>query len=368
MDRLERVLRDVADELSPELAPYYGAVLSMHERYRARAAQNLRDLELGLESILPEVLSNTQGVTSRFGVYNQLWVRPVLRSKPSDRLCLKLLRWMHTAHPDTSGIPMALSDEEFSIVAERPTIYFMPCSAQHGLLYLPLFFHEFGHLLYFLRENEMDELVRDLQSQIERLLTPSVQRDDQRAQQQATARRLIVETWYEWTQELFCDAVGYTMCGTAFAHAFSMYMRMRGPSEYHIFPEDLVGRSHPVTWLRVRLLADRARMMGYAEDARLLEEAWETIAASMGIDEDYYGFYDESFLEPIRSTIEDMLTEASPRPFQGHEVATAEASTLPTSPIHLLNLAWAGFEVDSDAYRVWEERSVKDFLEANASS
>lgn len=368
MDRLKQVMREAAEDLPPELVPYYDAVLGIHEQLRRQAAQNLHDLELGIAAILPEVLSNTQGVTNNFGLYNRMFVRPVLRSKPSDRLCLKLLRWMHAAHPDTSSIPVALSDEEFSVAAVRPTIYFMPCSAQYGLLYLPLFFHEFGHLLYFLRENEMDELVRDLQSQIERLLTPSVQRDDQRAQQQETDRRRVVETWYEWTQELFCDAVGYTMCGTAFAQAFSMYMRMRGPSEYHVLPEHLAGRSHPVTWLRVRLLADRAHMMGYAGDARLLEGAWEVIAASMGIDEDYYGFYDESFLEPIRSTIEDMLTETSPRPFQGHEVEIVERLTVPASPIHLLNLAWVGFKADSDGYREWEERSVKDFLEADATS
>jgi len=363
MDRLERVLRDAAGELPPELVPYYGAVLGMHERYRAQAAQNLRDLELGLEAILPEVLSNTQRVTSRFGVYNQLWVRPVLRSKPSDRLCLKLLQWMHSIHSDTSGIPVALSDEQFSIVAERPTIYFMPCSAQHGLLYLPLFFHEFGHLLYFLREDEMDDLVRDLQSQIAGLLTPRVQRDDERARQEERMRKVIVETWYEWTQELFCDAVGYTMCGTAFAHAFSMYMRMRGPSEYHVPLEDLAGRSHPVTWLRVRLLADRAFLMGYHDDARLLEAAWDVIASSMGIDEDYYGFYDESFLEPIRATIHDMLTEASPRPFQEQqEVEAIETSSTPTSPVRLLNLAWKRSEEDPNNYRVWEEQAIDVFL------
>lgn len=276
---------------------------------------------------------------------------------------LRFLKSLSNRHLRTGTIVHLIIRTYFK---RAPTIYFMPCSAQHGLLYLPLFFHEFGHLLYFLRENEMDELVRDLQSQIERLLTPSVRRDDQRAQQQETTRRLVVETWYEWTQELFCDAVGYIMCGAAFAKAFSMYMRMRGPSEYHVLPENLAGRSHPVTWLRVRLLADRARIMGYAEDATFLEGAWKAIAASMGINEDYYGFYDKSFLEPVRSTIEDMLIEAAPRPFRSHEVEVVERSTDPASPIHLLNLAWGRFDADSDGYREWEERSVKDFLEADA--
>ena len=40
---------------------------------------------------------------------------------------------------------------------------------------------------------------------------------------------------------------------------------------------------------------------------------------------------------------------------------------MPTSPIHLLNLAWGGIEADSDGYCEWEERSAKGFLEADTS-
>ncbi len=109
-----------------------------------------------------------------------MWTYCIIRARPSDRLCLKLLRWLHSVHPQTQDIPLGLSDGEFGIwpALPLPILYFMPSSSQHGLLYLPLFFHEFGHLLYACHKAELDDLVRDLQRQIEELLMPSVQRDD----------------------------------------------------------------------------------------------------------------------------------------------------------------------------------------------
>ena len=75
---------------------------------------------------------------------------------------------------------MALSDGDFASWPQPnwPTIYFMPPSAQHRLLYLPLFFHEFGHLLYSCHEPELDELIKALQKVIAQFLEPSAQRDD----------------------------------------------------------------------------------------------------------------------------------------------------------------------------------------------
>ena len=268
VDQLETVLRGEEDRLPPELQPYYEAVLHLQDELRQQVTQNLELLDGAPDTILVEVLSNTQATTRSFALHNHTFVRPVLRAKPSDRLCLKMLRWLHSVHTQTEDIPAALSDEEVAVVPLDPAIYFMPCSVQHGLLYLPLFFHEFGHVLYALHRNEMDDLVQELQRRLERLLTPSVRRNDEHGREEERQRSVIAETWYEWSQELFCDAVGYSMGGTAFAHAISMYFRMRGPDQFRVPPELLAGRSHPVAWLRVRVLADRARRMGREEDAR----------------------------------------------------------------------------------------------------
>jgi hypothetical protein len=363
VDQLDNVLRCGEDELPPELRPYYEAVLGLQAELRRQVTQNLEYLDGGPDAILPELLSNTQATTRSFAFHNHMFVRPVLRAKPSDRLCLKMLGWLHSVHPQTKDIPVALSDEEVSVIPFNPAIYFMPCSVQHGLLYLPLFFHELGHLLYALHRSEMDDLVQDLQKRLERLLTPSIRRNDEYGQEEDRQRGAIVETWYEWAQELFCDAVGYSIGGTSFACAISMYLRMRGPDQYQVPLELLENRSHPVAWLRVRILADRARRMGRDEDAGYLEDAWDKIGVSMGIAEDYYGFYDDSFLGPIQEAIDDMLVEAAPRSFREEELAPVATGVPPNSPVHLLNLAWKQFLDDPDGYRGWEKSLVDDFLE-----
>lgn len=227
---------------------------------------------------------------------------------------------------------------------------------------LSLFFHEFGHLLYVRHRTEMDDLVGDLQEKISELLEPSVQRDDLLHQQEVKRQNIIVETWYEWAQELFCDAAGLVIGGTAFVYAFSMYMRMLGRGEYHLNPEELAYGGHPVTWLRIRLLAERARRIGYDADTEVLENTWSTIAKAMSVMEDYYGFYDPHFLPLIRQTIDDMLIEVSPRSFTEQEVSASEMKSPFSSPVHLLNQAWQRFLDDPKSYRAWEENRIAAFL------
>jgi hypothetical protein len=366
---LRRHLEEAATSIPPELQPFQDWIISFCDKLQATALQNLQNLNLGIDSILGNILSDTQVLTRGVRLFNQRLVGPVLRARESDRLCLKVLRWIHSTHPLTQHIPMALSDGDFASWPQLnwPTIYFMPPSAQHRLLYLPLFFHEFGHLLYACHEPEMDELVKALQKVIAQFLEPSAQRDDRHAQSEAKRRSVIVETWYEWAHELFCDAVGFQMAGPAFGYSFSMYFRVLMRDQYHLPPEELEHREHPVTWLRTRLLADRARRMGFEADAKALEGAWGKIAATMGVVEDYYGFYTDEFLPSIQQTIDDMIVEAAPRAFEDHEVSTAEilrldpASTS-SSPVQLLNQAWRKFLDDEGGYTAWEKKAIEGFL------
>lgn len=273
---------------------------------------------------------------------------------------------MHSVHPRAHPVPAGLSDEDFGVWPawpKYPTVYFVPCSLQRGLLYLPLLFHELGHLLYLLHRPEMDDLVRDLQVRLGILLAPSSQRNDSWASADADRRSAIVDRWYRWAQELFCDAVGYVLGGPAFAKAFSMYLRMRGRRQYRLRREELMQTEHPLTWLRVRLLADRVRRMGHDGVADSLEDSWAIIAAGMGIEEEEnHGFYSTEFLEPIRDTITLMLIEANPRRFRRQEIEDLEAEPSPYTPVHLLNKAWKQFQENPLDYPSWEEGAVSDFL------
>ncbi len=355
IDRLKKILPANSKTLTDELTPYYAWAVEKCDDLYQKVMQNLRDIDLRQRDILSDILSETQTVTREFRLFNQRWVSPILRTRPSDRLCLKILRWLHASSPSTEQIPVALSDEEFSIFPIKPSIYFMPSSAQHGLLYLPLFFHEYGHLLYSCHELEMDDLTRDFQTTISDLLEPNVQRNDLQAQHEETKRVTIVETWYAWIQEIFCDAVGFSIGGPAFLRAFSMYLRMDGRQAFEVPVNKLAHCSHPVTFLRVRLLADRVRRMGDNAEADKLEGEWEKIAQTMGIIEDYFRYYEEIFLPELQQTIDDMLVESSPQMFSNEQ----------DSPVGLLNRAWKKFDADSDAYPDWEARVIEDFLKAD---
>lgn len=361
-DRLRSILSSI--RVTEELAPYYEWVASFCDSLQGQVLQNLHDLKMNRDEIIVEILSNTQQTTRLFQLYDQRLISPVLRSLPSDRLCLKLLRWLHTGHQQTRDLPAGLTDGAFSVwpMPQFPTIYFMPSSAQRGLLYLPLFFHEFGHLLYACHKRAIDDLVSGLQQEIAALLGPASQRGERRAQREVERHRVIVETWYTWAQELFCDAVGLVMGGPCFARAFSMYLRMNGRGAFHRLPGELARSAHPVTWLRIQMIADRARHLSLSSEADALEREWNTIAQTMQIDEDYSGFYDDQFLPAIRQALKDMLVETSPYQFTQRDVTSSEWDPTSSSPVHLLNKAWTMFLDDPNNYPGWEAKAVAAFL------
>ena len=364
IQKLQRSLRQASNNIPNELKGYIDWVAEVCAEFSRSVLQNLEYLESERQDLLEDILSETQKVSRDFYVFNKCHTTPILRARKSDQLPLKLLLWLHATHPKTKDIPVAVCDGEFSIWVTGSSIYFTPCAAQQGVLNLSLFFHEFGHLLYRCYREEMNDLVRELQAEIKRLLLPDVIKNDRYTEKRETNQTIIVETWRTWAEEFFCDAVGFVIGGAAFAHAFSMYLRMLGRSQYHV--EKLAYRSHPVPWIRIQLLADRARQMGYNTIADDLEDEWNQIASALGVGENYYGFYDPAFLPIIQQKLDDMLTESAPREFQTLEVAKQESELNFTSPVALLNTAWQRFRDDPDNYQKWEESAISHFLDSDS--
>lgn len=364
-EQIRASLRQAELSLLPELRLFHEWLVGQCDGLHQGILRNIVYLDLGQDAILPDVLSNTQVITRYLHLFNSYFISPVIRARASDRLCLRLLQWVHAAHPKTQHIPAAFSDGSFASWPDPrfPTIYFMPPSSQQRLLYLALFFHEFGHLLYACHRKEMDDLVKSLQQAISEHLEPSAQRDDAYAKKEQEWRSVIVETWFEWTQEIFCDSVGLVIGGPAFIHSFSLYFRMRGREQYHLKPEYLAGSDHPVTWLRIRLIADRARRMGFNNVAASLESSWITIAKQMSVAEDYYGFYVPEFLPAIQQTIDDMLEEASPRRFKDDEVDNSAQDVRLMSPVKIVNEAWHNFYQDNAGYSDWENNAINLWLD-----
>lgn len=359
-----------ATSVLPELQPFHHWISQASEVFRKQAEQNLRDLDSGEDDILPDILSETQNLWLTLQIFNSRLVSHLLRARSSDQLCLRLVQWLHSSHRETQHIPVCLNDGDFSSLPSIffPVVYFIPPSAQQRLLYLPLLFHEYGHVLYACHKPEMDALVKDLQGTIRELLEPRSQRDDKRAEYDEQNRRLIVEAWYEWTQELFCDAVGFMIGGPAFARAFSMFLCLSGRDAFNLPFEELLQRTHPVTWLRIRFIAAQARKAGHVAVAKDLEDTWQQVAEMMSVEEDYPGFYEKNWLPEIQRTIDDMLTEADPVTFSDEEISidSLDGNGVKLcdyfSPVQLLNQAWRMFLKNPNTYTDWEEVAVEAML------
>lgn len=362
IEQLRRSLIEAQGDSSDELHTYTEQIINACDILHRRVLRNLEYLEFGLRNLLKDILSETELVTRAFYDLNGQRASPILRVRDSDRLSLKFLLWLHATHPQAKDIPAAICDGEFGVWPIQPTLYATPCTSQKGLLNLPIFFHEFGHLLYTFHQSEMNDLINELQAEIRDLLRPPVERNDQFAQAQERSRNVIVDTWYEWAQECFCDAVGLVMGGPSFAYTFSMYFRVLGWNEYHVPREELAHRSHPVTWIRIHLLANRAQRMSYNAVATDLEREWNEIATALEVPEDYNGFYDRTFLPVIQQKLDDMITETEPREFQESEISNQESESTFTSPVALLNAAWQKFRDDPENYREWEEDAIARFL------
>lgn len=362
IEQLQSSLTEASENLPEELHAYMVWIAKECKFLHQKVLDNLKYLEFGQENLLKEILSETELITRAFYRLNGNQVSPILRARASDRLSLKFLLWLHATHSQMKSIPAAICDGEFSVWPIQPIVYYTPCTAQQGLRNLPIFFHEFGHLLYECHQQEMDALVNELQREIRNLLRSPVERNDEYERNRKTERDIIVHTWYEWAQECFCDAVGFVMGGPSFAYVFSMYFRILGKSGYHLPRADLARSSHPVTWIRIHLLVDRARQMGYNAVATDLKEKWSQVAKALKVPEDYYGFYDPKFLSVIQDKLDDMITETSPRKFQKSEVSKHEPESTFTSPVALLNAAWQKFQDDPENYREWEKNAIARFL------
>lgn len=350
------------DGLPPELNGYREWLIQNCDFLTGAIKEIFDILSTADDSILVDLFSQTNVIARHLNFLNSTFVNPVLRTKDTDLMALRVLSWLHSSHQSTKDTFFAVSGGMFACLPFPgwPTVYFAPCSAHSQLLYLPLLLHEFGHLLYAVHRAEMDALVKELQQKIAASLQPTVIRNDKYSQDATRRRDEIVVTWFDWTQELFCDAVGLSIGGPAFLHAFSMCCRKLGREEFHLPQESLVFRTHPVSWIRIKVLALRAEEMGYSDIAAELRETWAEIASCFNITEEYFGFFSDNFLAMINGTIDDMLVEAEPL-----DLRTAAADG--NSPVWLFNQAWDRFLCNTADFSAWEDNAVKEFLAGSES-
>jgi len=352
-------------KVAGELSPYLGQVSRMCAELRQQALRNIRDLGFNLDELLNDILAATQSLTALFDLVNSRLASPIFRARTDDRLGLLVLRSLHDTCPKTAALPFGITDGNFAVypTAQVPPIYLVPVTRQKTLLYLPLLFHEFGHVLYACHKPEMDDLVKEFQRVVAAALAPRSIRGSGAART-ATFRQQVVTAWFAWVQEFYCDAVGITIGGPSFVKAFSHFFRTRSNDQYYVPREEQLRRRHPVTWLRTKMLIDRARKHGHNDLADSVERGWTETANAIGIHEDYEGTWSDDFFIPLRETLDNMLEESQPQSHRPEDVNGLEACAAPTV-VQLCNLAWGKFESEPPTYRSWERTAIESFLKSN---
>lgn len=353
-------------QIPGELTAYRSAIESVCEELRRQVRRNLKDLAYDHPDTFSNVLRQTQRVMTELEVVNAYYAGPLLRSKQDDRLALLVLRWLHDEHPKTARRAFALSDGQFAIYPDLryPSLFFLPCSRRRTLLYLPLLFHEFGHLLYALHRPEMDDLVLEFQETAANVFAPTTRRQGASASQQDAFQAQLVLAYYPWCQEFFCDAVGLQIGGLSYLHAFINYFRLQGGQAFYVPRDKLVHKEHPVGWLRVRSLIHRAEKLHNDGAVAALATEWRETAHLLGIAEDYEGTWSAELFDPLQVMLDNMLEETAARPANSDEVANRSLDGV-QSIVGLLNAAWVRFQADATAF-VAEEAAAILQLESGA--
>jgi hypothetical protein len=131
--------------------------------------------------------------------------------------------------------------------------------------------------------------------------------------------------------------------------------------DFYREPDALRYSTHPVKWLRIRMLAERARTGGLADVAREVEEDWTLVARTMGVREDYHGFYNQTFLPLVTRTLNDMLIEADPRAVSDSEMRGEEWHGGLGGLISLFNQAWNAYRSNQETYATWEAEAISGY-------
>jgi hypothetical protein len=371
-EHLDNIVREA--NVPPELEPFKRFVVDQCNELSKNIRRNLQLLHLRgklgslfatgtrKDDFLKEILGETKNANLWLQRLSDYYAPPILRSHPHDRLSLSIIGWLHRSHHHSEMYPPVVNSGAVAIhPLGVPPVYYFPVVEQRGLLHQPLLIHEYGHFLYKIHRQEMDDLVAELQEDVLHLLQSSRFRNDLYNQEQAQTRREIAYTWYAWTQEFFCDAVGLTMGGPSYLHAFSIYLHTLQESDFRREPDLLRGSLHPPRWLRIKFLARRANSLGLTKTADEIIAEWEDVHDLLEITEDYYGYYSPDLDEAIEETLSDMLTEIDPRQFTDREVSADQWNPNTDNPIQLLNWAWRVYRDNPSGYPAWERNIIEGF-------
>jgi hypothetical protein len=320
-------------------------------------------LDLNRQGLIHTIYNRTQQNVNRLRLLAETYIPILHRHHSDDVFCLRLLDWLHQQHDKSRQKPFGLSSGGFSILpnVKHPMIYYLPASSQLNLLHFPLFFHEFGHFMYEAHNLEMNDLVKELQTKISEKIAIVHEDNTKKNEKQREKNIDIVETWFSWMQEFFCDAVGLHIGGKSYIHIFSLYLRTSGNSSFYATEENLKRSSHPVSWLRIKFLAHRAKILGLEKEATDLDRLWQEMAKLLNIKEKYHGYYEDSFFALVNQCLDDMIEEAQPIFFKDYIQNTGNQWEN-MNFIELVNYAWDKYFENFEVYTGLEKQIINHFI------
>jgi hypothetical protein len=346
-------------DIPKELQLFKDWVIALVDRIIDDNNTNKYYLSLNRQTLLYTTYNRIQQNANILRLLAETYIPILHRYHSDDVLCLKLLDWLHQQHNQSRQKPFGLSSGGFSILPNvaHPMIYYLPSSSQLNLLHFPLFFHEFGHFMYAAHSPEMTELVKELQNKISEKIAVVNEDNTKKSEKQREKNIDIVETWFTWMQEFFCDAVGLHIGGKSYLHIFSLYLRTSGNSSFYVPEDGLKLSTHPVPWLRIKFLVDRAKIYGLEKEADSLEKLWREMAKLLNIREKYHGYYEDNFFEIVNQSLDDMIEETQPIFFQDYTQNT-DKHWKNMNFVELLNYAWEKYFEDFEAYATLEKEII----------
>jgi hypothetical protein len=345
------------------MAGYCQQVREFCAEQEKRVRLHLAELRGGNPALLGDLFNATSVLTQKVRYADRTLTGPLIRFRREDVLALRVLQWLHQSTKEAAHLTFALAADDYKVWASplMPCIYYIPLTCRQSLLSLPLVFHEFGHVLYECHKPEMDELVKEFREAVSLFLTPQAVGDASLAAQGQEFRQQVVTCWYTWAQEFFCDAVGLKIGGSAYLRSMSRHFHTISREEYALNRDSFLRRKHPLTWLRIRLLSERAATMGHDEVARRLVEEWQSTADELKIEEEFHGTWDEALRADFDKMIDDMLVQAEPSTGTDEDRA-AKPRSVPGTVLGLFHAAWATHDADPESYETWERRAVRRFV------
>src|SRR5438876_175508 len=111
--RMSEVLQRAS--IPTELEPYRARVLQLTDSLAKTVEANLRDLEVGGDLVIEDILSNTRLANRYAQLLSARFASPILRAAIGDRLTLRTIGWLHTQHPRTTQFPATFDDGDTSV-------------------------------------------------------------------------------------------------------------------------------------------------------------------------------------------------------------------------------------------------------------